>query len=134
MKNYKLFFTMLISCVIISGCSKKVEEVEPVEKVNGRKYTVWTTYWQTDSVFQELDSRKDLIKAISYFGAYFDEDGSLFIPDKTDEIYNKVEEKYGHNKYESYLTFVNDVLKTEGTSLLKDAKILYELFFSEDST
>lgn len=134
MKKHKLFFTILISCVIISGCSKKAEEVEPVGKVNGRKYTVWTTYWQTDSVFEELDYRKDLIKAISYFGAYFDEDGSLFIPEKIDEIYSKVEEKYGRNKYESYLTFVNDVLKPEGKSILKDTEILYELFFSEEST
>lgn len=144
MKKYGTILLLGIICSLLMSCDKKVDDIntpktsgieenisEEEHNINIKKYSVWITYWQTDNLLEEVDYRKEFIENICYFAAYFDEEKKLFIPEKTNESYEMIKKTYGDKNYGSYLTFVNDLLKVDGTSSLKDTALLYELFSSD---
>lgn len=153
MRRYMLFIIVMVMTTLSVSCGKKVDEMDPlvledtiesdIDIINKaddndsteskRVYTVWTTYWQTDNVLEEFNSMGSSIENICYFAAYFDENKKLFIPEETEETYTLIKGTYGDSNYGSYLTFVNDLLKPDGTSSLKDTELLYELFSNEET-
>ncbi|ABX42576.1 glycosyl hydrolase family 18 protein [Lachnoclostridium phytofermentans] len=150
MRRRAILWCIILLGVLFTSCSHKDNEgvdlpkddkVEDdnhplsndIQSVNNRKFSVWTTYWDIDTIYAEVEYMKDNIENISYFAAYFDKDKKPFIPQNTNETYNHITKAYEENTFGSYLTFVNDVMKADGTSSLKDTKILYTLFSTEEA-
>jgi spore germination protein YaaH len=98
-----------------------------------KKYGIWVTYWDTQNIEKELEILKDGISSISYFAAYFNELEKPFIQEETTKTYELLKDSYSSNGYKSYLTFVNDLLKEDGTSSLKDTNLLYHLLLTKES-
>ncbi|KXG77003.1 glycoside hydrolase family 18 protein [Thermotalea metallivorans] len=96
-----------------------------------RKISVWTVYWDTD-IMDELDAMGEKVGVICYFAAYFDKGKNPFIPKTTKEIYEIVKKAYGDGRYQSYLTFVNDLIQEDNKSSLKDTNLLYYLLSTEE--
>ncbi|WMJ89345.1 glycosyl hydrolase [Anaerocolumna sp. MB42-C2] len=125
-------------CLLLLGCGKKdssdtnnINSSQTTENViieDNKDFSVWLTYWDLKNFEQEISAAKDNIDNICYFAAYFNTDGKLFIPQEITNTYKQIKSKYGENKYHSYLSFVNDLLKPDGTSSLKDTELLYTLF------
>jgi len=155
-----LVFCVMISVnslLWITGCSRKgltekekeIEEEKPTKQptkhpegigvsddfskavIEERDIYSWTVYWDNGESLEDMDKLTSNIIGISYFAAYFDKNKELFIPESALTIRQEIEDSYGKNEIKSYLTFVNDLLKPEGGSSLKDTKLLYQLFSKE---
>lgn len=143
-----------INCLLwITGCNKKgltekeekIGEEKPTKLSEGievsddfskivieeRDIYSWTVYWDNVESIDDMDKLTSNIIGISYFAAYFDNNKELFIPESVLTIRQEIEDIYGEKGIKSYLTFVNDLLKSEGGSSLKDTKLLYQLFSKE---
>lgn len=130
-------FLMLIA-LVIDGCGKqsidsptdRKEFPKSVDEMvsNCRRFTVWTTYWDTGNLEKTMENIKENIDGVCYFAAYFNEKQEPFIPKATLHTYDMINTKYQDAHFTSYLTFVNDVQKPDGSNSLKDTEILYSLF------
>lgn len=139
MRRIVIIFLVYMLCLFQISCSNAnslVDRNDSQPKVNGenngRKFSVWITYWDLKNYKQELSAIGNSIDNICYFAAYFDADEKLFIPKEITDTFGEINATYGSKKYHSYLTFVNDLIKTEGTSSLKDTELLYHLFSSTE--
>lgn len=108
--------------------NQNVNETGPDE----RNISAWIVYWDTD-ILNELSRMEKHIGTLCYFAAYFKEDNSLFIPKEVGDTYSKIEKVYGDKHFKSYLTFVNDIRMNDGSSKLKDTKLLYKLLKTKES-
>lgn len=134
----KFLITMTIVSFLLVACGKteidyNIEDETAVIKENNRKIVVWTTYWDTENLEKEIKKLSNNIEAISYFAAYFDENKQIFVPEEIDVTYNMIKEKYSEEDYGSYLSIVNDLIKEDGSSSLKDIELLYELLSTKNS-
>jgi spore germination protein YaaH len=75
---------------------------------------------------QRIDTKLD---KLSYFCAYFDQHDQLFIPKELSDKQKQIKAKKG--TYETYLTFVNDRLNSDGSADLKDIEVLRRVFSSD---
>ncbi|WP_144276021.1 glycosyl hydrolase [Gottschalkia acidurici] len=145
-----LILTFIVSFTLIGCASKEGENYTKKETtIEGgalsednkksdknkkeRKISVWTTYWDTVDLENEFDKISGNIKDISYFAVYFDENEKLFIPDEIEATNEMIKKRYPKYNYGSYLTFVNDLLRKDEASSLKDKDLLYRLFSTEES-
>lgn len=154
MKKKNIWITILIVCIVsififymykrnsekelFIDDKTKEAEIEPTiddeELKEGRESLVntWTVYWDNEDVIEDMKELGSKIGSLSYFAAYFDTNENLFIPDNMKELPIKVDLAFSDTNYKRYLTFVNDVLKSEGGSSLKDTNILYSLLSSHE--
>lgn len=93
--------------------------------------SAWIAYWDLDAGEKDLERIEKELDKLSYFGAYFDKNDRIFVPE---ELSNKKSERSRKKeKYESYLTFINDKQNLDGTVVMKDIEVLRRLF-SEDAS
>lgn len=128
--------------ILLSGCGKEeekslqeevsqieiIEDVPMADTVDGITISVWPTYWDTDTVLDEVTAMQEEIDEICYFAAYFNEKQQLFIPDQSLKTKEEVERIFVDKQWTGYLTVVNDLLLKGGGSSLKDTTLLYQLF------
>lgn len=145
----KKFFKLLasgicfLSILFLIGCrnEKNIMEDNNSNDISSKlelsnsdsKIDAWLVYWDTASFEEEIDYWSDRISNIIYFAAYFDENNKLFIPDNITETKEIIDELYNDKSWGNYITFVNDKVYSDGSSSLKDADLLYELFKSDES-
>lgn len=94
--------------------------------LNRVKISTWVTYWDLPAKTFSENMPGD-IKNISYFAANFNENNKLVVPDKLKDFYNNTK---GFN-FKKYLTIVNDVIKSDGSSIQKDTEVLNPLLYDE---
>ncbi|MDU5109139.1 MAG: glycosyl hydrolase family 18 protein [Clostridium sp.] len=94
--------------------------------LNGVKISTWVTYWDLPAKTFSENMSGD-IKNVSYFAANFNENNKLVVPDKLKDFYNDTE---GSN-FKKYLTIVNDVIKSDGSSIQKDTEVLKILLYDK---
>jgi len=117
-------FLILIGCIYNSQFGNAVAK-EPAER------SAWLTYWDLDSGEKDLENIGNKLDKLSYFGAYFDQNDFVFIPKELSDKKNELKKR--KVKYETYLTFVNDKQKPDGSVVIKDIEILRRLF-SDDAS
>ena len=118
-------FIILIGCNYNSQSAVNAVAKEPTKK------SAWLAYWDLDAGEKDLERIGKQLEKLSCFGAYFDSNDRLFIPK---ELYNKkIELKMKKEKYETYLTFVNDKQNLDGSVVMKDIEVLRRLF-SDDAS
>lgn len=96
--------------------------------LNGVKISTWVTYWDLPAKTFSENMSGD-IKNVSYFAANFNENNKLVVPEKLKDFYNDTE---GSN-FKKYLTIVNDVIKSDGSSIQKDTEVLKILLYDKSS-
>lgn len=148
MKKIVLNLCFLFICMVIAGCSNKGDSQKDKEEtpkeyqdsvdkktetLMNENFSVWTTYWDTENIDNEIRSLQEHIDNICYFAAYFNEDKQPFIPEKVTDTYGRINTDFKPFAFKSYLTFVNDLLLEGGSSSLKDTGLLYTLFSSEET-
>lgn len=89
----------------------------------------WLVYWDLPAGERDMEKISGKLGKVCYFGAYFDEDDSLFIPAELAEKRKQIKRKGG--KYQSYLTFVNDKKNPDGSMKMKDTEVLRRIFSDE---
>ncbi|WP_122630405.1 glycosyl hydrolase family 18 protein [Lucifera butyrica] len=117
--------------VILTGCNYNNEFAGHAVAKEPAKVSTWLVYWDLEAGENDLRKIGNELDKLSYFGAYFDKNDHVFIPkelgDKREELRRKKE------RYETYLTFVNDKENPDGTSVLKDTDVLRRLFSNDAS-
>ncbi len=128
---------LLIVALLETGCEKITKPsasktIEDESQKEDWKISVWTTYWDVERIQVEVANLKDHIKNFCYFAAYFNNKNKLILPQVTAQTFHSIEKNFGDNEWVNYLTIVNDKIKEDGTSSLKDTKLLYALFANEE--
>lgn len=122
-------FTSLF--IILIGCNYNSQSAVNAVAKEPTKTSTWLAYWDLDAGEKDLDKIGKQLEKVSYFGAYFDSNDRLFIPKELSDKIN--ERKKKKEKYETYLTFVNDKQNIDGSFALKDIEVLRRLF-SDDAS
>lgn len=91
----------------------------------------WLAYWDLADGVKDLERIAGKLEKLSYFGAYFDQNDDLFIPQELSD--QKAELQQTQGKYETYLTFVNDKQNADGSVIVKDIALLRRLFADEET-
>lgn len=115
--------------VILCGCNNSQSAGKDDAKVSTNR-AAWLAYWDLESGAKDLKRMRKLDK-LSYFGAYFDKNDHVFIPKELSAKKNEIQRR--KEKYETYLSVVNDKLNPDGSVVLKDIKVLRRLFADESS-
>ena len=113
-------FVLLAGCNYNNQLTSKADAKETIERA------AWLAYWDLDAGGKDLQRIGKKLGKLSYFGAYFDAHDRIFIPqelsDKRKELRAKKE------KYETYLTFVNDKQNADESVIMKDIEVLRRIF------
>jgi len=118
-------FLILLGCNYDSQSNGNAALKQPTERAS------WLVYWDIDAGEKDLKMLGSKLDKLSYFGAYFDENDQLFIPQELKDKRNELRKK--KVKYETYLTIVNDKQNHDGSSTIKDIEVLRRLF-SDDAS
>lgn len=116
-----------IALVFLAGCNYNSQAAVsgPVQK------SAWLAYWDLEAGEKDLAKVSKKLEKLSYFGAYFDKDGRLFLPKELSDKRTELQkQKVG---YQTYLTFINDKQNADGSAVMKDIDILKRLFADEPS-
>lgn len=111
---------------IVSAYEEVQEEVLSAAKVSVPDFGVWYPYWDYDTATAELDNYGARVNTVCFFAAYYDVNNKAFIPEDTRNTFAQLNASGRLGGKNTYLTFVNDKLLNQGSSL-KDTALLYEL-------
>ncbi len=92
------------------------------------KLSAWMTYWDAERGKQEYHLLRHRLSSVSYFAAYFNARGKLFVPD----VFAKAPQKKVLQPT-AFLTVVNDVVGKNGENRLKDVDILKNVLKDEEA-
>lgn len=123
--SLSVILSMLLLC---SGCQKNT--VSPA--VKNPDISPWVVDWDLKRGLDEIKSVPDAFKSVQIFGAYFDKDEKLFVPENLKELINKpIDELNKQGLKNIYITVVNDIVLEEGKSLEKDSKLIEDIIKDE---
>lgn len=105
-----------LAVVLFSGIATDVAN-------NDVKLGYWVAYWDMDNGLSEYKSVKGQADSISYFGAYFNQQNELFIPDEVSRA-----KKNTSGEATTYLTVVNDKAWGNDRFTEKDVSVLQNVF------
>lgn len=136
----KIYLLLVAVCLFLVGCGNETLpqgkipafteeglEKKEAQEDSQTSLSCWLVYWDMKEVEEELSFLSGHLASLSYFEAYFNEEDQVVLP----EGFMKQWKSIRHDAAETYLTVVNDIVKKDGTSVLKDTNILYRLW-SED--
>lgn len=132
-----VFFRVLkiiaVTCTVfvLTGCYSNGTADGSASAKEKIKLSAWITYWDFDAGKQEVKQVQKRVEKLAFFGAYFDKQDQLFIPQEM--IAQKAAMKKESGKYETYLTFVNDKENTDGSVIYKDTEVLQRIFSTDES-
>ena len=131
-KPLLILIVFLISMMVplITGCGAKgIFVTNNIDKLDMNK-AAWLVYWDLDSGEKDLVKLGKKMGKLSYFCAYFDELDRLFVPSG---IVDAATIHKGRKlQAETYLSFVNDKRRMDGTFVLKDLEVLRRWLSKED--
>ncbi|WMJ84822.1 glycosyl hydrolase family 18 protein [Oscillospiraceae bacterium LTW-04] len=118
---------LILAAQLVSGCAFPPNAGAPAPQP-AEKMSAWAVYWDADDAIAQITDLDGQLESFEYFGAYFDAQNRLFIPEEIAQLRGKVKQVYGEDSpWPDYLTFINDKLLAEGGSSLKDTELLYAL-------
>lgn len=116
----------VVSSLVLGGCYTKA-----IDAMEGHSpaFHGWIVYWDVSRGEKELlaiDKAKTGVtySGISYFGAYYDKKGQLFVPK---EILSEV-----HVPGDRFLTIINDKINEDGSTTLKDTAFVADILKSDE--
>ena len=136
MKTCKTRLTMLlVTVILLTGCGVNNQSPQATQKTSqthsqtANLRSAWMAYWDTEKIDTELVKMTGL-NELCVFGVYYDAQGNFIIPDELETLKSKLNDQ---KKLTKYISFVNDVIKSDGTSSLKDVDFLRMVLADEKS-
>lgn len=142
-KRIGIIGAMIVFSLALTGCfgGKKAEEgkekpilgvEKPMEEGLFKEIdnlSSWVTYWDL-KVDKEISFLGQSLKELSYFGAYYNESQELVLPKELIDFYRESNHKA---TIVNYITIVNDVVNSDGSSKAKDKDLLYSILMGEEA-
>lgn len=146
-KIFALFLALILTGCSAGGFSSSSAEISSpkqqspeasetkIEATNKKEveFSAWTVYWDNSDSEKEIETLKENLDNIIHFAAYFDADNKLFVPNETTDFFRRLKTGHPDLNCKHYISFVNDKINKDGSSSLKDTKLLAQLFKSEKS-
>jgi spore germination protein YaaH len=123
-KNKATLSVSLIALMLLVSCAPKN---------TARPLSAWAVYWDVETVPEEITALYGRLDALCHFSAVFGPDGSVFIPEATEQFHRSLLQDKKTAVPLHYITVVNDVVYPDGSSLLKDTDILRPLLADKAS-
>lgn len=126
----------VVVLLLLPGCCNSEQDNAGAAALIARQATVktnpsaWLVYWDLDEGAKELEKISKGLESVSFFAAYFDADKKVFIPKS---LLAKRASLKKHGRYLEYLTIVNDRLKPDGSSSVKDTEILKSVLGTDEA-
>ena len=126
-----IFKATILAAVFVTliGCNYNGQSAGNQMLKEPAKRSAWLAYWDLESGTKDLDRIGKKLDQLSYFGAYFNKDDTLFLPGELSAKKSELQAK--KQGYETYLTFVNDKQKADGSVVMKDTEVLRRVFADE---
>jgi len=119
---------LVAAVLLLPGCN--YDEGQLAGKADAKETygsrAAWLAYWDLDAGGKDLQRMGKKLDKLSYFGAYFDAYDRVFIPQELSDKRKALQAK--REKYETYLTFVNDKQNVDESVIIKDTEVLRRLF------
>ncbi len=135
MRRTCILLALFVTVQLLSGCAfpPRAGSTAPAPLPETEKVSAWVAYWGAEDAMAAIADLGAQLESLEYFGAYFDAQNRLFIPDEIIALREQVQQVYGDTaSWPGYLTVVNDKLLPEGSSL-KDTALLYTLLATPDA-
>lgn len=120
------------SCMAASLVPMHIEAAETLPALRQRELSAWVTYWDYDNALGEALRLGDSLTSLIFFAAFFDENNEVIVPDELDMLYDLSGPLFDGAPPDRYISFVNDKITDDGTALLKDTGLLWELLGSPE--
>lgn len=137
MKIRLIFYLIIIifSCIFLTGCDTTTDSelIINSESSFDDGLFVWLVYWDLETAEKEVQELDSKIDGLSYFAGYFNSESQLILPNKLEEIHDRINKSDNSTEKMNYLTIVNDKVMKDGKSSLKDTILLYELLSDENT-
>lgn len=111
------------------GCNYNRQSAGNAVAKESTNHMAWLAYWDIDPGVKDLERMGNKLNKLAYFGAYFDKNDHVFIPQELRD--KRSELKKTAVNYETYLTFVNDKENPDGSAVMKDTEVLRRMFANE---
>ena len=136
-KKALTILALFITVQLLSGCAflpRAESSVPPAAPSGEERLSAWAAYWDAGDAMTEITDLGGNLENLMYFGAYFDAENRLFVPEEIVKLKEKIGQSYGEaTPWPGYLTFINDKLLAGGGSSLKDTALLYTLLETPDA-
>jgi len=109
-----------------------LEVSSPTQTAKPATLSAWVTYWDMPGAMGEACELGDSLSSLSFFAAYFNAEGELFICEELSILFEESMQSLSDKSLIRYMTVVNDKLNSQGPASLKDTDLLYSLFITED--
>ena len=127
-KSIKIILMSLL-LFLLAGCYNAKQANVKAAGQTKDQLSVWTVYWDAEAGGKEFKRFEKRLDEACYFGAYFAEDGKLFLPDEL--AFNQ---RAGKKKKQlvEYLTIVNDRMLADGSKKYKKTEFLHSLLNDQE--
>lgn len=128
----KICFIFALLCIFnLSACTNAETKPQMSEAVlKTGEFSVWVAYWDIDNGIKELSKSVDALSSVSSFALYFNNDGTVFVPEDLSNKHSEISADTNKNNINSYICVVNDVIDENGNIVQKDTNIIRKLLSS----
>lgn len=125
MKYKKCIFIIFTIIMVFLGYYISYKFKNKYEKED---VSAWVVDWQLQEGLDEVKEYN--LSSLQLFAAYFDENGDLFLPQNLIDIIEKKDKSEANKKL--YITVVNDIVKTDGSSVQKNGEIIKDILLQNE--
>ncbi|MHC1717179.1 MAG: glycosyl hydrolase family 18 protein [Acidaminococcaceae bacterium] len=129
LKNSIRIILLSLVLFLIAGCYNGKQANVKAAGQTKNQLSVWTVYWDAEEGSKEFGRFEKRLDEVCLFGAYFEEDGNLFLPEEL--TFDKRVAKKKKQLVE-YLTIVNDRVLSDGGKEYKKTEFLQELLNDQE--
>ena len=130
LENSLKIIAMSLLLFMLVGCYNANKANVRAAGQTKNQLSVWTVYWDLEKGAKEFQKFEKHLDEACAFGAYFEEDGKLFLPEEL--TFDKRAEKKKKQLFE-YLTIVNDRVLADGSKEYKRTEFLHSLLNDQES-
>ena len=129
LKNSFRIIILSLVLFLIAGCYGGKQANVKAAGQTKNQLSVWNVYWDAEEGTKEFKSFEKRLDEVCLFGAYFDEEGKLLLPEEL--TFDKRAAKKKKQLVE-YLTIVNDRVLSDGSKEYKKTEFLQSLLNDQE--
>ena len=129
LKNSIRIILLSLVLFLIAGCYNGKQTNVKAAGQTKNQLSVWTVYWDAEEGTKEFRRLEKRLDEVCLFGAYFEEDGKLLLPEELTFDKRVAKKK---KQLAEYLTIVNDRVLSDGGKEYKKTEFLQELLNDQE--
>ncbi len=129
LRNSVKIILLSLLLFLLAGCYNGKQANVKAASQTKNQLSVWTVYWDAQEGTEEFGRFEKRLDEVCLFGAHFEEDGKLFLPEEL--TFDKRAAKKKKQLVE-YLTIVNDRILADGCKEYKKTEFLQDMLNDQE--